>query len=81
VEAASVGVPSVAYADAGGVCESILDGVTGLLALDEADLVAQVDRLLADPALRRDLGDKARIRSAQFSWQTTTAAVRRALGA
>jgi glycosyltransferase involved in cell wall biosynthesis len=81
VEAASVGVPSIAYADAGGVCESILDGVTGLLALDEADLVAQADRLLADPELRRDLGDKARIRAAQFTWETTVASLRRALRA
>ena len=46
VEAAHVGVPSVAYADAGGVHESILDGVTGLLAHDLPDLVDQVDRLL-----------------------------------
>ena len=81
VEAASVGVPSIAYADAGGVCESILDGVTGLLALDEADLVAQVDRLLRDPELRRDLGDTARIRAAQFTWETTVASLNRALRA
>nr|WP_227463536.1 glycosyltransferase family 4 protein [Nocardioides lijunqiniae] len=79
VEAASVGVPSIAYADAGGVCESILDGVTGLLAQDQDDLVQQTERLLADEELRRDLGSKARIRSAQFTWETTVAALRRAM--
>nr|WP_227467797.1 glycosyltransferase family 4 protein [Nocardioides lijunqiniae] len=79
VEAASVGVPSIAYADAGGVCESILDGVTGLLAQDQDDLVQQTERLLADEELRRDLGAKARIRSAQFTWETTVAALRRAM--
>ncbi len=80
VEAAHVGVPSVAYADAGGVRESILDGVTGLLALDLPDLAAQVDRLLTDPRLRREMGDKARIRSEQFTWESTAAAFERVLG-
>jgi glycosyltransferase involved in cell wall biosynthesis len=71
VEAAHVGVPSVAYLDAGGVRESILDGVTGLLASDQDDLVAKVRMLLSDPELRADLGDKARIRAGQFSWDVT----------
>ncbi len=79
VEAAHVGVPSVAYRAAGGVTESILDGVTGLLASDEADLVAQVDHLLSDDALRRSLGAKARIRSGQFTWDSTAATVARCL--
>jgi glycosyltransferase involved in cell wall biosynthesis len=79
VEAAHVGVPSVAYRDAGGVCESILDGVTGLLATDAPDLIAQVDRLLCDDDLRRDLGAKARTRSEQFSWDTTATTVAAAL--
>jgi glycosyltransferase involved in cell wall biosynthesis len=72
-------VPSVAYRDAGGVCESILDGVTGLLATDAPDLIAQVDRLLCDDDLRRDLGAKARTRSEQFSWDTTATTVAAAL--
>ena len=49
VEAAHVGVPSVAYLEAGGVRESILDGVTGLLATDQDDLVAKVRSLLPTP--------------------------------
>ncbi len=80
VEAAHVGVPSVAYADAGGVRESILDGVTGLLASDLADLVAQVDLLLSDHRLRHEMGDKARVRSEQFTWDATASAFQRLLG-
>ncbi len=79
VEAAHVGVASIAYRDAGGVRESILDGVTGQLAADEADLIAQVDRLLSDDALRNGLGAKARVRSGQFTWDATAAIVARAL--
>ena len=71
MEAAHVGVPSVAYLDAGGVRESILDGVTGLLASDQDDLVGKVRSLLADAELRTDLGHKARIRAGQFSWDVT----------
>jgi glycosyltransferase involved in cell wall biosynthesis len=79
VEAAHVGVPSVAYRDAGGVCESILDEVTGLLASDLGHLVEQVDRLLSDAERRHDLGEKARTRSTQFSWDATAATVAGAL--
>ena len=56
IEAARVGVPSVAYRSAGGVQESILEGVTGLLADSERDLVTSVRELLLDDMLRRDLG-------------------------
>jgi glycosyltransferase involved in cell wall biosynthesis len=75
VEAAHVGVPSVAYADAGGVRESILDGVTGLLATDLPDLVDRVDQLLSDDDLRHEMGHKAQVRSEQFSWEATAATV------
>ena len=71
VEVAHVGVPSVAYVEAGGVRESILDGVTGLLATDRDDLVGKVRVLLADADLRSDLGGKARVRAGQFSWDVT----------
>jgi glycosyltransferase involved in cell wall biosynthesis len=53
------------------VRESILDGVTGLLATDQDDLVGKVRSLLSDTDLRTDLGDKARIRAEQFSWDVT----------
>ncbi len=80
VEAAHVGVPSIAYTDAGGVRESILDGVTGLLAIDLPDLIEQVDRLLSDASLRRDLGVKAKVRSEQFTWETTATTIASVLG-
>jgi glycosyltransferase involved in cell wall biosynthesis len=80
VEAAQMGVPSVAYAEAGGVRESILDGVTGLLATDQHDLVDKIRLLLVDAELRADLGTKARIRSGQFSWDTTADTIAARLG-
>jgi hypothetical protein len=43
----------VAYASAGGVTEAILDGVTGLLAADAADLTARVATLAAGCVLIR----------------------------
>ncbi|GGD19180.1 glycosyltransferase family 4 protein [Nocardioides daphniae] len=75
VEAAHVGVPSVAYRSAGGVQESILDGVTGLLAQDQDDFTDCVRRLLTDPALREGMGAKAKLRSEQFTWEATTAVI------
>lgn len=80
MEAASMGTPSVAYRDAGGVQESIVEGVTGLLARDQAELGRQVLELLADGALRARLGQAAKERAAQFSWETTTDRVEETLG-
>jgi glycosyltransferase involved in cell wall biosynthesis len=80
VEAGRAGTPSVAYASAGGVNESILDGVTGLLAVDQADLTLQVAALLRDPLLRADLGNKAFIHSGEFTWDAAAATVMTALG-
>ena len=71
IEAASVGTPSVAYRSAGGVQESILEGVTGLLADDRSQLTDHVADLLADTGRRRDLGAKAQARSEHFSWDAT----------
>jgi glycosyltransferase involved in cell wall biosynthesis len=71
VEAATHGTPSVAYYSAGGVRESIQDGVTGLLAVDLDDLVAQTRSLLLDEPLRGSLGTKAETRSHDFGWDAT----------
>lgn len=81
VEAGRAGTPSVAYASAGGVTEAILDGVTGLLASDEPDLTARIGALLRDPLLREDLGNKARIRAGEFTWEAAAAATMAALTA
>lgn len=79
VEAGRAGTPSVAYASAGGVAEAILDGVTGLLAADRADLTAQLADLLRDPLLREDLGNKACIRAGEFTWEAAAAKAKSAL--
>jgi glycosyltransferase involved in cell wall biosynthesis len=74
-EAASHGVPSVAYRSAGGVAESVVDGCTGLLVEDELDaFVAAARTLLDDSDLRRRLGAAARDRSSEYSWTTAAAA-------
>ena len=55
---------------AGGLPEAVADGVSGLLIPpgDVAALGAALRRLLADPALRRRLGDAGRARIlAEFS--------------
>lgn len=69
MEAASHGVPTVAYAGAGGLSESIVDGVTGFLAADEDEFVERVAGLLEDDALRRRLGEAARTRALSFQWE------------
>lgn len=79
VEAAHVAVPSVAYRSAGGVQESIMDGVTGLLANDQEDFTSQVRSLLTDTALRESMGCKAMDRSEQFTWEATTAVIQECL--
>jgi len=74
-EAASHGVPAVAYRSAGGVAELVVDGRTGLLVEDDLDaFVAATRRLLEDATLRDRLGTAARERSHAFSWDTTAAA-------
>lgn len=79
VEAARAGTPSIAYHHAGGVTESILEGVTGLLATDRTDFEQQVHRLLDDQELRDQLSEKARVRSEHFTWEAAAERVRGAL--
>jgi glycosyltransferase involved in cell wall biosynthesis len=72
MEAASRGIPSVAYADAGGVTESIVDGDTGVLVRgDDADFTEALGLLLDDQDRRRQMGSRARERSAEFSWDAS----------
>ena len=71
MEAAVHGTPSVAFRSAGGVAESVVDGVTGLLADDEEGFVRSVDLLLADGQLRERLGRAARERAMEFTWDAT----------
>ena len=72
VEAAAHGTPAVAYRDAGGVAESVVDGVTGLLCDDEQGLTEPLRRLLIDDALRARTGAAAVAHSARYTWAATT---------
>lgn len=74
VEAASHGVPTVAYRGAGGLSESILDGRTGILVGDRDEMTQEVARLLADGPLRERLGSHAREHARQFTWSGTVTA-------
>jgi glycosyltransferase involved in cell wall biosynthesis len=75
VEAGQHGVPAVAYRQAGGIAESVVDGVTGVLVEDLDAFVAATRRLLLDESLRTRLGEGARAHAATFSWPTTTTAM------
>lgn len=63
LQAAAAAVPVIATR-AGGLSEAVADGVTGVLVRpgDVADLSAAVRRLLAEPALRRRMGEAGRAR-------------------
>lgn len=76
VEAMRAGCAIVA-ADAGGPTEIVRSEVDGLLTPpgDPVALAAALDRLIADPALRRRLGAAARERSAEFGIAATARAV------
>lgn len=65
LEGMTFGCPTVSTA-AGGIPEVVEDGVTGLLRPfgDAQGLAHAVERLIADPAERRRLGDNARMRAA-----------------
>ncbi len=75
IEAAQHRVPTIGYRRSGGLSDSIVDGVTGILVNDRAELVDRLERLLADRVLREQLGGKAQIRSGEFSWQQSADAL------
>ncbi len=69
VEAATVGTPSIAFAGAGGLDESIVAGHTGVLVDGDAEEFARELGLLLDDTERRtELGAAARRRAAMFTW-------------
>jgi glycosyltransferase involved in cell wall biosynthesis len=81
IEAAQHGVPTVGYRSSGGLTDSILDGVTGLLVDNLAELTTAIHDLIDDHGLREDLGEKARRRAKEFRWSQTAHAVRQVLEA
>jgi glycosyltransferase involved in cell wall biosynthesis len=56
VEAMAMGVPSIVFADGGGMLEHIESGVTGMIANDQSDLERSLRRLIRDRDLARKLG-------------------------
>ncbi|RFD24737.1 glycosyl transferase [Mycobacterium uberis] len=76
VEAAQHNVPTIGYRSSGGLTDSIIDGVTGILVDNRTDLVDRLEELLTDPMLRDQLGAKAQARSVEFSWRQSADAMR-----
>jgi glycosyltransferase involved in cell wall biosynthesis len=69
LQAFLAGKPVVTTSDAGGVLEWVEDGVTGIVTdSDPSAIGAAIDRLAADPAGARQMGEKARARVADLSW-------------
>jgi glycosyltransferase involved in cell wall biosynthesis len=78
LEAMAHGRPVVTRAT-GGLRDLVADGVTGVLVRDDSELRPALESLLADPDLRRQMGDAARERvREQFSRERTAAELERA---
>lgn len=73
MEAASVGTPAVAF-DVPGVRDSVVDGSTGVLAVDDDAFVRAWIELATDTARRQQLSQAARARAATFTWDRSVAA-------
>jgi glycosyltransferase involved in cell wall biosynthesis len=69
-EAAACGTPA-AVTDIAGHRDAVEDGVTGILARDQQGLVAAIERLVTDDALRRSMSEEAATRAARFTWDAT----------
>jgi glycosyltransferase involved in cell wall biosynthesis len=66
-EAAAVGTPAIGF-NVPGVKDAIVDGVTGVLAESEADLVTRWIEIAEDTDLRERLSIGARRNAANFGW-------------
>ncbi|WP_443075581.1 glycosyltransferase family 4 protein [Streptosporangium sp. NBC_01469] len=75
IEAAALGVPTVAF-DVAGLRDSVRDGVTGWLVGEGealADVVDRALRELSDPARREEIQQACRLWAAEFTWGRTGA--------
>lgn len=79
IEAGQHAVPTIGYRSSGGLTDSIVDGVTGVLVDDFDGLVDGLGELLSDRVLREQLGAKAHARCGEFSWQQSADAMRTVL--
>ncbi len=78
-EAGQHGTPTIAYAEAGGTTESIIDEVSGVLVHDKTQLVEATRQLLSDPQRLAELSHGAREHSEGFTWPQAQAAFARVL--
>lgn len=69
-EAAACGTPAVAT-DIAGHRDAVVDGVTGLLRDDVAGVGRAIADLLLDDARREAMGEAARTRAAELTWENT----------
>jgi glycosyltransferase involved in cell wall biosynthesis len=74
VEAGAMGTPTLAYREAGGVNESIIDGRTGVLVDDLAQAIDATRDLLQAPARLGAMSAAARAHAARFSWEESARA-------
>jgi glycosyltransferase involved in cell wall biosynthesis len=68
IEAGGHGVPTVGYHSSGGLQESVVDGVSGLLVDDLDQMTDAVAGLLEDTEARRTMGQAAVRHAAGFEW-------------
>jgi glycosyltransferase involved in cell wall biosynthesis len=73
VEAGSHQVPTVGYRSSGGLQESVVDGVSGVLVDDLDEMTAAVAGLLADAPARLTMGEAAARHAATFEWPASVA--------
>ncbi|WP_212719210.1 glycosyltransferase family 4 protein [Blastococcus sp. CCUG 61487] len=73
IEAGGHGVPTVGYHASGGLQESVVDGVSGVLVDDLEQMTAAVARLLEDEPTRRAMGEAAARHAANFEWPVSVA--------
>ena len=77
IDAAAAGIPTIASRIIGSV-DAIEEGVTGLLheAGNVPEMVSRMEQLAADPSLRREMGEKGRLRANRdFSEEIVTGAL------
>jgi glycosyltransferase involved in cell wall biosynthesis len=78
-EAGQHSVPTIGYRRSGGLTDSVVDGVTGLLVEDPDELIDALEQVLCDQVLRDQLGAKAQALSGEFSWRQSADAMRTVL--
>lgn len=71
IEAAQHAVPTIGYRSSGGLCDSIRDQESGLLAKDYKEFAALIATLLQQPQRAAQLGKEALSLSRGYSWEKT----------